>query len=105
VFGLGHLQAQLIASGVGVAVLIGVVVWLRADAADDRERGLRANQNANRLQHIEDSKGTQNEIENLSDTDLDRALCRVLSTAAECERRRAVQGREPAASQGAAGND
>jgi hypothetical protein len=104
-FGLGHLQAQLIASGVGVAVLIGVVVWLRADAADDRERDLRANQNTNRLQHIEDSKGTQNEIENLSDTDLDRALCRVLSTVAECERRRAVQGREPVASKSAASDD
>lgn len=104
-FGLSHLQAQLIASGVGVVVLIGVVVWLRADAADDRERELRANQNTNRLQHIEESKGTQNEIENLSDSDLDRALCRVLSVAEQCEWRRAVQGREPAASQGAAGND
>ena len=104
-FGLSHLQAQLIASGVGVAILIGVVVWLRADAADDRERELRANQNTNRLQHIEDSKGTQNEIENLSDSDLDRALCRVLSTAGECSRKRAIQGRQPTATEGAAGND
>jgi len=104
-FGLSHLQAQLIASGVGVAVLIGMVVWLRADAADDRERELRANQNTNRLQHIEDSKGTQNEIENLSNSDLDRALCRVLSTAEECSRRRALQGREPTTAKGAAGDD
>lgn len=82
-----------------------MVVWLRADAADDRERELRANQNTNRLRHIENSKGTQNEIENLSDSDLDRALCRVLSTAPECKRGRALQGREPTAAKGAAGND
>ena len=104
-FGLSGIQAQLIAFGVGVAVLIGVVVWLRADAADDRERELRANQNASRLQHIEDSKGTQHEVENLSDTDLDFTLCRILSSPAECERRRALQGREPAATEGAIGND
>ena len=104
-FGLSHLQAQLIASGVGVAILIGVVVWLRADAADDRERDLRANQNTNRLQHIEQSKGTQNEVESLSDSDLDSALCRVLSTPDECERRRAIQGREPAATKGATSDD
>ena len=104
-FGLSHLQAQLIASGVGVVVLIGVVVWLRIDAADDRERDLRADQNTSRLQHIEDSKGTQNEIENLSDSDLDRALCRVLSAAGECSRRRALQGREPPAAESAASND
>lgn len=104
-FGLSHLQAQLIAAGVGVAILIGVVVWLRADAADDRERDLRANQNTNRLQHIEESKGTQNEVESLTDDDLDSALCRVLSTAEQCEQRRAIQGREPAASEGATSND
>lgn len=101
-FGLGHLQAQLIASGVGVAVLIGVVVWLRADAGDDRERELRANQNTNRLRHIKVSKGTQDEIDNLSDSDLDRALCRILSTAEHWERRCSVQGREPAATRGPA---
>ncbi|MFG6566656.1 hypothetical protein [Sulfitobacter sp. 1A13679] len=104
-FGLSHLHAQLIASGVGVAVLIGVVVWLRADAADDRERELRANQNTNRLQQIENSKGTQNEVESLTDDDLDSALCRVLSTPEQCEQRRAVQGREPAATQGATRDD
>ena len=104
-FGLSGLQAQLVASGVGVAVLIGVVVWLRADAADDRERELRANQNTNRLQHIEDSKGTQNEIENLSDSDLDHALCWVLSATEQCNRGRSIQGREPPAAEGAAGND
>jgi hypothetical protein len=104
-FGLSHLQAQLIASGVGVTVLIGVVAWLRADAADDRERELRVNQNTNRLQHIEDSKGTQNEIENLSDSDLDRALCRVLSAAGKCDRRSFVQGREPVATKSEAGDD
>lgn len=99
-FGLSHLQAQLIASGVGLAVLIGVVVWLRADAADDRERELRASQNSDRLKHIENSKGTQDEVEVLSDADLDRALCRVLSAAAECERGRTVQRREPPAAEG-----
>ncbi|WCE67992.1 hypothetical protein PL335_06500 [Sulfitobacter faviae] len=104
-FGLSHLHAQLIAAGAGVAILIGVVVWLRADAADDRERDLRANQNTNRLQHIEESKGTQNEVEGLTDDDLDSALCRVLSSPAECERRRAVQRREPAATKGAARYD
>lgn len=104
-FGLSHLQAQLIASGVGVAILICVVVWLRVDAADDRERDLRANQNTNRLQHIEESKGTQNEVEGLTDDDLDSALCRVLSTPEQCERRRAVQGRKPAATEGAASDD
>lgn len=104
-FGLSHLQAQLIACGVGGAVLIGVVVWLRADAADDRERDLRANQNTNRLQHIKESKGTQNEIEGLTDDDLDSALCRVLSTPEQCEQRRAIQGREPAATEGAASDD
>jgi hypothetical protein len=104
-FGLGHLQAQLIASGVGAAILIGVVVWLRADAADDRERDLRADQNTNRLQHIEESKGTQNEVESLTDDDLDSALCRVLSTPEQCKQRRSVQGREPAAAEGAASDD
>lgn len=103
--GLGHLQAQLIASGVGMAVLIGVVVWLRADAADDRERNLRAKQNTDRLQHIEESKGTQNEIEGLTNNDLDSALCRVLSTPEQCEQRRSVQGREPTATEGAASDD
>lgn len=104
-FGLSHLQAQLVASGVGVAVLIGLVVWLRADAADDRERELRANQNTSRLQHIEKSKGTQSEIENLSDSNLDHALCRVLSTTGECDRRRALQGREPPAAESAVENN
>ncbi len=104
-FGLSHIQAQLIASGVGVAILIGVVVWLRADAADDRERHLRANQNTTRLQHIEESKRTQNEVEGLTDDDLDSALCRVLSTPEQCEQRRAIQGREPPAGEGATGND
>ena len=104
-FGLSHLQTQLIASGVGVTVLIGVVIWLRVDAADDRERDLRAGQNANRLEHIKKSKGTQDEIENLSDPDLDRALCRVLSTPEKCEQRRSVQGRESEATEGAASND
>lgn len=104
-FGLRHLQAQLIASGVGVAVLIGVVVWLRGDAADDRERELRANQNMNRLQHVADSKGTRNEIENLSDSDLDRALCRILSATKQCEQRSSIQRREPAAAKGEACND
>lgn len=103
--GLSHLQAQLIACGVGVAILIGVVVWLRADAADDRERDLRANQTTDRLQHIEESKGTRNEVESLTDNDLDSALCRVLSTPEQCERRRSVQGREPAATEGAASDD
>jgi choline-glycine betaine transporter len=84
-FGLSHLQAQLIAAGAGLAILIGVVVWLRADAADDRERDLRAKQNTDRLQHIEESKGTQNEVESLTDDDLDSALCRVLSTPEQCE--------------------
>lgn len=104
-FGLSHLQAQLIASGAGLAILIGVVVWLRTDAASDRERELRLNQNAERLQHIEDSKGMQDEIENLSDPDLDRALCRVLSTAEQCEQRGAVQGRQPPAAKGATRDD
>lgn len=104
-FGLSHLQAQLVASGVGVAVLIGVVVWLRADAAADRERELRANQNTNRLQHIQDSKGTQNEIENLSDSDLDHALCRILSAVEQCGQSRSVQRREPATTEGSAKND
>lgn len=104
-FGLSHLQAQLIASGVGMAILIGVVVWLRADAADDREGELRARQNSNRLQHIEESKGMLNEIEGLADDDLDSALCRVLSTPEQCEQRRFVQGRKPAATKGATGDD
>ena len=104
-FGLSHLQAQLVACGVGVAILIGVVVWLRMDAADDRERELRSNQNAERLQHIEDSKGTQDEIENLSDPDLDRALCRVLSTAEQCEQRGAVQGHQSPAAKGTTRDD
>ena len=104
-FGLSHLQAQLIASGVGAAVLIGVVVWLRADAADDRERELRANQNTSRLQHFQNSKGTRNEIENLSDPDLDHALCRVLSATELCNRRRVVQRREPPTAESAASDD
>tara|TARA_R110002049_G_scaffold285335_2_gene466170 strand:+ start:1793 stop:2110 length:318 start_codon:yes stop_codon:yes gene_type:complete len=104
-FGLSHLQAQLVACGVGVAILIGVVVWLRTDAADDRERELRSNQNAERLKHIEDSKGTQDEIENLSDPDLDRALCRVLSTAEQCEQRGAIQGRQSPTAKGATRDD
>ena len=104
-FGLSYLQAKLIACGAGVAILVGVVIWLRADAADDRENELRAKQNTNRLQHIEDSKETHDEIENLSYPDLDRAVCRILSTAEQCEQRRAVQGRKPAAAEGAAHND
>ena len=88
-----------------MTILIGVVVWLRTDAAIDRERELRANQNAERLQHIEDSKGTQDEIENLSDPDLDRALCRVLSTAEQCEQRGAVQGRQSPAAKGTTRDD
>ena len=103
--GLSHLQAQLVASGVGVAVLIGVVVWLRSDAADDRERELRADQNTDRLQHIEESKGTQNEVESLTDDDLDSALCRVLSTPEQCDQRRSVQRREPEATEGATSDD
>lgn len=104
-FGLSHLQTQLVASAVGVVILIGVVVWLRTDAANDREQKLRADQDAKRLQHIEDSKGTQNEIENMSDPDLDRALCRVLSTPEQCEQRGSVQGRKPPAAKSSSRDD
>ena len=51
------------------------------------------------------SKGTQDEIENLSDPDLDRALCRVLSTAEQCEQRGAVQGRQSPAAKGTTRDD
>lgn len=104
-FGLSQTATKLIIAAAVVAAGALLVVWMRYDAASDREGELRGQYNEDRLGHIEQSKETQNEIEGFTDDDLDSALCRILSTPAECDRRRTIQGREQDATEGATGND
>ncbi|KZX96357.1 MULTISPECIES: hypothetical protein [unclassified Sulfitobacter] len=104
-FGLSRTATKLIIVAALFVAAVLLVVWLRYDSARDREGELRGQHNEDRIGHIEDAKGAQNEIEGLTDDDLDSALCRVLSTPEQCEQRRAIQGREPAATEGATSDD
>lgn len=73
-------MVRLYAIGAGVALVIGLVVWIRQDAAQDTIKALDAASKDARIEAIEDAREISDETDKITGADLDRELCQRLSS-------------------------
>lgn len=78
--GKGASMVRLYAIGAGVALVIGLVVWIRQDAAQDTIKALDAASKDARIEAIEDAREISDETDKITGADLDRELCQRLSS-------------------------
>ena len=67
-FLLSGVGRKAVMAGLVLAVTVGAVLWLRKDAADDREAEIRAAADKSRIESIQRDKDSDDEIDNDTQT-------------------------------------